>query len=176
MTSITLESMAPMPSMAKRGEFLKPYLLGLYENAIPNGMSFRDMLSMTARCGFDRLEISVDESDARSARLDRSTEEINNFCRMIDETGVPIKTMCLCGLHARPASEFMALAKIFESKVTVKRLDSEDAIETNAKSIIKILAQGLSVNTPIEIAADGPDEHDAVEKLLALVDTKFGED
>ncbi len=82
----------------------------------------------------------------------------------------------ISGLHARPASEFVALAKTFESKVTVKRLDTEDALETNAKSIIKILAQGLSVNTPIEISADGPDEQDAVNKLLALVDSKFGED
>ena len=82
----------------------------------------------------------------------------------------------LTGLHARPASEFVALAKTFESKITVKRLDSEDALEANAKSIIKILAQGISVNTPIEIAADGPDEQEAVEKLVALVDAKFGED
>jgi phosphocarrier protein HPr len=82
----------------------------------------------------------------------------------------------LSGLHARPASEFVALAKTFESKVTVKRLDGEDALETNAKSIIKILAQGISVNTPIEIAAEGPDERDAVEKLVAMVDAKFGED
>ena len=80
------------------------------------------------------------------------------------------------GLHARPASDFVALAKTFESKVTVKRLDTEDAVATNAKSIIKILAQGLSVNTPIEIAAEGADEQEAVEKLVALVDSKFGED
>lgn len=82
----------------------------------------------------------------------------------------------ITGLHARPASEFVALAKTYESKITVKRLDSEDAIEANAKSIIKILAQGISVNTPIEIAADGPDEQEAVDKLVALVDAKFGED
>jgi len=82
----------------------------------------------------------------------------------------------LSGLHARPASEFVALAKTFESKVTVKRLDYENALETNAKSIIKILAQGISVNTPIEISADGPDEQEAVEKLVALVDAKFDED
>ncbi len=83
--------------------------------------------------------------------------------------------MNLSGMHARPASVFVALAKTFESKITVKRLDREDAIETNAKSIIKILAQGISVNTPIEIAADGSDEQEAVEKLAALVDSKFGE-
>jgi len=60
--------------------------------------------------------------------------------------------------------------------VTVRRLDVEDAPEANAKSIIKILAQGLSVNTPIEISADGPDEQAAVDKLVELVDSKFGED
>jgi phosphocarrier protein len=80
------------------------------------------------------------------------------------------------GLHARPASEFVALAKTFESKLTVKRLDTEDAVAANAKSIIKILAQGISVNTPVEISAEGPDEKVAVDKMIALVDSKFGED
>ena len=80
------------------------------------------------------------------------------------------------GLHARPASEFVAMAKSFESKVTVQRLDDPEAQAANAKSIIKILAQGISVGTPIEIAADGPDEQEAVEKLIELVDSKFGED
>ena len=80
------------------------------------------------------------------------------------------------GLHARPASEFVAMAKQFESKVTVQRLDSEDALPANAKSIIKILAQGLAVGTPIEIAAEGPDEVEAVDKLFELVESKFGED
>ena len=82
----------------------------------------------------------------------------------------------LTGLHARPASEFVACAKSFESKVTIRRLDVDGAPEVNAKSIIKILAQGLSVNTPIEISADGPDEQAAVEKLVELVDSKFGEE
>ncbi len=82
----------------------------------------------------------------------------------------------LTGLHARPASEFVACAKSFESKVTIRRLDVEGAPEVNAKSIIKILAQGLSMNTPIEISADGPDEQAAVEKLVELVDSKFGEE
>ncbi len=80
------------------------------------------------------------------------------------------------GLHARPASEFVTMAKSFESKVTVQRLDDPEAQAANAKSIIKILAQGISVGTPIEIAADGPDEQEAVDKLIELVDSKFGED
>ena len=80
------------------------------------------------------------------------------------------------GLHARPASEFVAMAKKFQSAITVQRLDDEDAKPVNAKSIIKILAQGIGVGTTIEIAADGPYENEAVEQLLALVESKFGED
>lgn len=82
----------------------------------------------------------------------------------------------ISGLHARPASEFVAMAKSFESAVTVRRLDDPEAKAVNAKSIIKILSQGIAVGTPIEIAADGPDEETAVEKLIVLVDSKFGED
>ena len=53
----------------------------------------------------------------------------------------------ISGLHARPASEFVALAKTFESKITIKKLETENAVAANAKSIIKVLAQGISVNT-----------------------------
>ena len=46
------------------------YSLGLYEKAMPDGLSFREMLELTKRTGFDRLELSIDESDMRLARLD----------------------------------------------------------------------------------------------------------
>jgi phosphocarrier protein len=82
----------------------------------------------------------------------------------------------ISGLHARPASEFVALAKTFESKITIKKLETENAVAANAKSIIKVLAQGISVNTPVEISAEGPDETEAVDKILELIDSKFGED
>ena len=49
---------------------MKKYSLGLYEKAMPPRLSFKEMLQMTSRCGFDRLEISVDESDDRLARLE----------------------------------------------------------------------------------------------------------
>ena len=51
------------------------YSLGLYEKAIPVGFSFPKMFEITRDCGFDRLEISVDETDWRLERLDWSTEK-----------------------------------------------------------------------------------------------------
>jgi len=78
------------------------------------------------------------------------------------------------GLHARPASLFVNEAKNFSSKVTLRRLDPDSGAQ-NAKSIILLLALALKTGAEIEIAADGPDEVEAVDKLVALVESGFGE-
>ncbi|MEG0833098.1 MAG: HPr family phosphocarrier protein [Oscillospiraceae bacterium] len=77
------------------------------------------------------------------------------------------------GLHARPASEFITCAKKFVSKITAKNLtNSEDC---NAKSIVMLLSLGLSQGTEVELTANGEDEKDAVDTLIALIDAGFGE-
>ncbi len=78
------------------------------------------------------------------------------------------------GLHARPASDFVLKAKNYESKVTIRNVD-ENGEEVNAKSIVRLLAEGIGQGTKIEISADGPDEIKAVEELVALIETGFGE-
>ena len=77
------------------------------------------------------------------------------------------------GLHARPASDFVAAATKFKSKITIKRVDSEK--EANVKSIIFVLSLGLTRGTQVEIAASGEDEAEAVETLVALIESGFGE-
>lgn len=77
------------------------------------------------------------------------------------------------GLHARPASEFVACAAKFSSKVTIKKLGAEK--EVNAKSIILLLSLALVQGTEVEISAAGEDETAAVEALVALIDGGFGE-
>lgn len=78
------------------------------------------------------------------------------------------------GLHARPASEFVLAAKKYESKLTIRNIDS-GAEAVNAKSIVRLLAEGMSQGTRIEIAAEGPYEQAAVDSLVELVETGFGE-
>ena len=78
------------------------------------------------------------------------------------------------GLHARPASEFVAKAKGFQSKISIRRT-SGDAAFGNAKSIIILLSMGVAQGECIEIAAEGPDEHQAVEELASLIESGFGE-
>lgn len=78
------------------------------------------------------------------------------------------------GLHARPASDFILEAKKYESSVTIKKADA-DASPVNAKSIARLLSQGIVQGDVIEIAAEGNDEQAAVDSLVALIETGFGE-
>ncbi len=76
------------------------------------------------------------------------------------------------GIHARPASIFVQTASKFKSKVQIKAKGKT----VDAKSILMIMSMGLVKGTEITIAADGPDEADAVKALQDLVESKFGEE
>lgn len=78
------------------------------------------------------------------------------------------------GLHARPASDFVLKAKAFTSKITIRNLDAGGEA-VNAKSILRLLAEGMKQGTRIEIAAEGEDEQAALTALVTLVDGGFGE-
>lgn len=78
------------------------------------------------------------------------------------------------GLHARPASDFIACAGKFKSKVYIKRM-KDNASAVDAKSIIMLLSLGLPQGEMVEISADGEDEKAAVEALIALMNSGFGE-
>ena len=81
----------------------------------------------------------------------------------------------ISGLHARPASEFVARAKGFQSKISIRRMES-DKPGGNAKSIIVLLSMGICQGESVEITAEGPDEQEAVAELTALIESGFGED
>ena len=44
--------------------------LGIYEKALPGGECWLERLQLAKELGFDFVEMSVDETDARLARLD----------------------------------------------------------------------------------------------------------
>ncbi len=71
------------------------------------------------------------------------------------------------GLHARPASDFVAMAGKFKSKIQLKKAD-EDGLY-NAKSIIMLLSMGLAKGDTVSIIAEGEDEVEAVDKLAELI-------
>ena len=89
------------------------------------------------------------------------------FCKVVT---VKNKT----GLHARPASEFVSKAKSFACTVTIRKAGGEQE-PVNAKSMLRLLSLGLVQGTEVEIAADGADEAAAVNALVELVESGFGE-
>lgn len=60
------------------------------------------MLEAARKTGFDRLEISIDESEERLSRLNWSDAQKQRLARLVYETGVPIRTMCLSGHRKYP--------------------------------------------------------------------------
>ncbi len=54
----------------------REYRLGLYEKSMPSTLTWVEKLTIAKKSGFDYLEISIDESDAKLARLDQPTDEI----------------------------------------------------------------------------------------------------
>ena len=69
---------------------MRAYSLGLYEKAMPTGLSWEKMLECTAASGFDTLEISIDESDHRLARLKWDAAQRSDLRKLSDSVGVPI--------------------------------------------------------------------------------------
>ncbi|AEE90893.1 MAG: HPr family phosphocarrier protein [Tepidanaerobacter acetatoxydans] len=76
------------------------------------------------------------------------------------------------GLHARPAALFVQTANKFKSEVFIEK----DGKKVNAKSIMGVMSLAVSQGTQITISAQGEDEKEAVEKLVELIESKFGED
>ncbi len=74
--------------------------LGIYEKALPYGIEWDQRLAMAAKLGFHYVEISVDETDERLARLDWNLKERKDFSRSILNSPLTVPTMCLSG-HRR---------------------------------------------------------------------------
>ena len=54
---------------------MKDYTIGLYEKAMPGTLSWREKMAAAGKAGYDFIEISIDETDAKLARLDWTKEE-----------------------------------------------------------------------------------------------------
>ncbi len=69
--------------------------LGIYEKALPQGDDWLAKLTLAAELGFDFVEMSLDESDIRLARLDWSSEQRMALVSAVAKTSVRVPSMCL---------------------------------------------------------------------------------
>ena len=82
----------------------RPQLIpvGLYEKALPGDLVWEERLRLAAQAGFDFVEISIDESADRLARLGWTSPQRADLRRAIANSGVPIRTMCLSAHRKYP--------------------------------------------------------------------------
>ena len=74
---------------------MNKYKLGLYEKSMPNTLTLEEKLRQAKAAGFDFMEISIDETDAKLSRLDMTREERKALVDAMYQAGLPIKTMGL---------------------------------------------------------------------------------
>ena len=76
------------------------------------------------------------------------------------------------GMHARAAAKFVHLAARYQARVRVAR----HGREIDGKSIMGLLLLAAAKGSIITISAEGTDEQSAVDALVALVESGFGEE
>jgi phosphocarrier protein HPr len=75
------------------------------------------------------------------------------------------------GLHARAAAKFVMVAERFDSSIEVVR----DGQSVPARSIMGLMMLGAGKGATIELQADGWDAKEALDALVALVESGFDE-
>ncbi len=73
---------------------------GIYEKALPKNINWLERLKKANKCGFNYVEMSIDESDERLSRLDWSPKKRLEIVAHKLDTKVGIHSICLSG-HRR---------------------------------------------------------------------------
>ena len=81
---------------------MSAYTIGLYEKAMPKDLTWKEKLTAAKEAGYDFVEISIDETDEKLARLEWTKEERLELVKTMYEEGIPIRTMCLSGHRKYP--------------------------------------------------------------------------
>lgn len=105
---------------------MKQYMLGLYEKSMPNTLSWAEKLLCAKECGFDYLEVSIDESDEKLARLDMPREERRELLETMLVCGIPIRTMCLSGHRKYPLGSLDETTRTKGMDIMTKAIELAD--------------------------------------------------
>jgi phosphocarrier protein len=76
------------------------------------------------------------------------------------------------GLHARASAKFVNLASEIDAKIDVEK----DGNKVCGTSIMGLMMLGAAMGDSITIHVEGPCAEEALEKLVQLVEERFGEE
>ena len=75
------------------------------------------------------------------------------------------------GLHARPSALLVSATSKFKSEVFF----TKNGLRINGKSIMGVMMLAAEKGSEIIVEISGPDEEEAMEKILKVIQSKFGE-
>lgn len=75
------------------------------------------------------------------------------------------------GLHARASAKLTKAARQFQSDVWLTR----NSRRVNGKSIMGVMMLAAGIGSEVLLETDGPDEAQAMQALVDLINDKFGE-
>ncbi len=104
------------------------HLLGIYEKAFSPDQPLSVSLQKAKALGFDFVEISIDESDARLARLDWNREQIESLRRDCFDAGVSFRSMCLSAHRRFPFGSADPAVRQRAREIMTKALDFAGAM------------------------------------------------
>ena len=149
--------------------------IGIYEKALPKNISWEERIKLVKECGYDFMEISIDETDERLARLEYSKEEIKQIRDYLLDADVRIPSMCFSGHRRFPmgsmsqetrdkAMELMEKAIVFADRLGIRTIQLagydvyyEEGNEQTKKYFIENLkrsvkwAESMNITLAIEI-------------------------
>ena len=103
------------------------YQIGLYEKAMPPRLTWRERMKEAKMAGFDCIELSIDETDERLARLDWSERFRRELGNLAANMGIPFGSICLSGHRKYPlgsgAPEVIARSLAIMEKALVLACD-----------------------------------------------------
>ena len=85
---------------------------------------------------------------------------------------VEVQIVNKLGLHARPSAALTQLATRYASEVWL----TKGARRVNGKSIMGVMMLAAAKGATLIVEADGADEDQAIEAIVRLIASGFGED
>ena len=113
---------------------LEAIKVGLYEKALPKNLTWEERLNLTRKTGFDFLEISIDDTDERLARLLWSSAEISDIKDLVEKTGLKIQSLSLSAHRRFPLGSKSTETRNRSLDIFKRSIDL--AVELNARTIL----------------------------------------
>lgn len=107
--------------------------LGLYEKALPAAWDWPRRLAAARDLGFDFVEMSIDETDERLARLDWDKGVRRAFRDAVVDSGVGVPSICLSGHRRFPFGSADAAIRAEARVIMAKAIDF--AVETGVRTL-----------------------------------------